>query len=85
MTNKAFWKRIAIFLAVPILLTLGVGVLATQHGYGVLFWGGMECDQATGIQSCFGYPPTGVTLVAITLTFAWTYAVNALDSLYPLV
>jgi len=56
-------------------------VAATAVGLGAFFdnivgyhlvWGGTVCEDTGVIQSCVGYPPAGIMVLAIVSTLLWT-------------
>lgn len=43
--------------------------IAFQYIDPLLIFGGMDCEQVGEVKGCFGYPPTGIAIIAITSAF----------------
>lgn len=58
--------------------TVGIASLLDDYADPVLIWGGAQCDTVGGVETCFGYPPTGVILIAIAVAMVVGYGVSVL-------
>lgn len=52
-------------LVALIAVTGALSYAANQYVDSVLLFGGTECDTMNGIQTCVGYPPTGIVIIVL--------------------
>lgn len=71
---SAEFSRLVFHMLVIGIPTVLIGMIADNYVSPLLIWGGTDCGAHTsGIESCVGYPPTGMILIGLAVGITLLY------------